>query len=231
MTLPGGNSIIDGVVAHDRSGVLSRARVVSLDRSQVTTEHDTVMHTVDFPISALLSVVGTADDGATCELASVGAEGFVEIDASLRNDVAKRTAICLLEGDVVRMPLADFQRGLKEFPEFENRVYRAVRARVFTTEQLELCNARHPVTQRVARWLLVSAVRVHRTEFAVTHDFLAAMLGTRRPSVSEATASLEERGAIARGRNSITIADAGTLAACACECYAVCRDAIVEGAA
>jgi CRP-like cAMP-binding protein len=231
LNLPAGNRIIDAVVAHETADVFARARVVRLDRSQFTTLQDTTMSTVDFPTSALLSVVGSAEDGATCELAAVGTEAFVEIDAALRNDVAKRTAMCLLEGEVIRVPLADFQRGLTEAPDFGDRVYRAVRARAFTTEQLVMCNVRHTVVQRLARWLLVAHERVLRSDFPVTHEFLAAMLGTRRASVTEATASLVDRGAIANRRNSIEIVDGAALAAAACECYAVCRGAIEESIA
>ena len=129
------------------------------------------------------------------------------------------------------MPIADFQRGLADFPEFGDRVYRAVRARVFTTEQIEMCNVRHSVVQRLARWLLVTGLRVTPTDFSITHEFLASMLCARRASITEAVGVLEDGGAVAAGRSSITVADSSALAARACECWFACRDAIAESIA
>ncbi len=197
----------------------------------MTTEHDRPMLTVDFPVTAMLSIVGIAEDGASCELAAVGTEGFVEIDAAFRTNVAKRTAVCLFEGAVIRVPIDDFQRGLDRFPEFGSRIYRAVRARAFTTEQMVMCSVRHTVLQRLARWLLMHGARGRRTVFPVTHEFLAAMLGVRRAGVSEAMATLERAGAIAHRRNEIEILDSAPLAEQACECSEVCRAAIEESVA
>jgi len=213
------------------SELFARARVVRLESSQTTTEHDTVMHTVDFPVTALLSIMGMVEDGATTELAAVGTEAFVEIDAALRTNIAKRSAVCFFEGDVIRVPLEDFQRELQRSPEFSDLVYHAVRARVFTTEQLVLCNVRHSVVQRLARWLLLHAVRGGRDVIPGTHDFIASMLGVRRAGVSEAIADLEKTSAIEHRRNAIEILDADLLAARACECYPISRMAIEEGAA
>ena len=204
------------------------ARAVHLDRAEITIEHDRVMTTVDFPVTAMLSVIGSVEDGATCELAGVGSEGFVEIDAAFRTNVAKRSAICLFEGEVVRMPLDDFQRGLAVDAEFARRVYAAVRARVYVTEQLQLCNVRHPVERRLARWFALARVRSARDEFPVTHEFLASILGVRRAGVSEATTALEARGALGHRRGTIAVADAHALEQAACECFTACRNAIEE---
>jgi CRP-like cAMP-binding protein len=229
--LPRGNRILDRILPLDAQDLFARARVVSLERSSVTTEHDRRMGHVDFPVSAMLSIIGSVADGSSCELATAGVDGFVEIDAALHNDVAKRSAVCLLEGDVIRVPLADFQRALAVMPKFAERVYRAVRARVYVTEQLVLCNARHAIVERLARWLAMARLRSLRNEFPVTHEFLASMLGIRRAGVSEAIALLQARGAITHRRNVIAIADLDALVAAACECYGAARDAIAEATA
>ncbi|MEA2719885.1 MAG: hypothetical protein QOJ39_1749, partial [Candidatus Eremiobacteraeota bacterium] len=107
-------------------------------------------------------------------------------------------------------------------------VRRAVRARIFITEQNEMCNLRHTIVQRLARWLLVASDRLDRKEFPVTHDFLATTLGTRRAGVSVAAATLQTHGAIEYQRGSVTIADLAVLADKSCECYEACRAAIEE---
>ena len=225
MALPPGNFIVD-VVAAREPAILRNAKVVSLERAETTTLRDGLMTTVDFPVTALMSIIGILEDGGTCEIASVGTDAFVEIDAALRTTTAKRTSLCSFGGDVVRMPLPDFQAALVSSALFADLVYHAVRARVFVTEQLEMCNAKHTVGERLARWFLLASLRLNRNEFSVTHDFLSSIMGTRRASVSAATAALEARGGIYHARKLVMIKDRTRLESDACECYAACADAI-----
>ena len=59
--------------------------------------------------------------------------------------------------------------------------------------QTAACNRLHTVEQRLARWLLVTQDRVDAGMLPLTHDFLATMLGTDRPSVSLAAASFQRK--------------------------------------
>ena len=63
--------------------------------------------------------------------------------------------------------------------------------------QTAACNRLHDAGERLARWLLMAADRVHSNSLPITHDFLATMLGTDRPSVSLA-AKLLQRNKIGR---------------------------------
>ena len=55
----------------------------------------------------------------------------------------------------------------------------------------------------------------------MTHDFLAQMLGTGRPSVSLAAGMLENAGLIENLRGTVKILNRKSLEAVACECYGV----------
>jgi hypothetical protein len=61
------------------------------------------------------------------------------------------------------------------------------------------------------------------TTLNITHDFLATMLGTDRPSVTLAAGMLQRGGLIEYGRASVKITNRPQLEAFACECYAVIR--------
>jgi CRP-like cAMP-binding protein len=228
---PRGNRLLDALPPSETDRLSSRARLLTLKRTECTAIHDTRMLTVDFPVTALMSVMGTLESGVTFEVASVGTEGFVEVDAALESDIARRSASCQFSGDVVRMPLEDFQDGLMTSREFARLVRRAVRARVFLTEQSVMCNLKHTVVSRLARWLLTARDRLTRTDFPVTHEFLAMILGARRASVSVGVAALQRAGAVDYERGSVTISDVNVLASLSCECYAAFRDAIEESLA
>lgn len=227
MTWPTGNLLLDALPPDDPARAAEGLGVVALERGEATTQEGEPMRNVDFPLTALLAVTGMLDDGSTYEVASVGPEGFVEIDAALSSDVALRSASCQFAGDVVRWPIATFLAALDASPRFAWRIHRAVRTRVFITEQRTMCHLRHTVVERLARWLLEARQRLGREDIEVTHEFLASVLGVRRAGVSEAAAALQERGAIRYGRGLVTIAGLGTLVEASCECFAECERALL----
>ncbi|MEA2784518.1 MAG: hypothetical protein QOF71_622 [Candidatus Eremiobacteraeota bacterium] len=223
---PSGNRILAALLEATRTRLEAGIDVVPLHRQQFTNRYDTPMLTVDFPIDAVLSVVATLANGSTCEVATVGREGFVEIDAALASRIAHRTSFCQIPGHVARMPIDTFQAELDTNREFKTLVLHAVRTRTFMTEQLAMCNLKHTIVERFARWLLMTRDRVQRVEVNVTHEFLAMMLGSRRAGISQAAATLQEAGCIAYRRGIVKILDDAALIARACECYATERDAI-----
>jgi hypothetical protein len=89
--------------------------------------------------------------------------------------------------------------------------------------QSAACNRLHPLEERAARWMLMTHDRVDADTFPITHDFLASMLGVRRPSVTVAAGILQRAGFIQYRRGRMTIIDREGLEASACECYAIVR--------
>ena len=86
------------------------------------------------------------------------------------------------------------------------------------------CNRLHQIERRLARWIMECRDRLRSDDLAITHEFLAQMLGVRRAGVSETAAGLEARGLIRTGRKHVRIVDARALEAASCECYRVLRD-------
>ena len=70
-----------------------------------------------------------------------------------------------------------------------------------------MANGRSKIEERLARWLLMAHDRVDDDELRLTHEFLAVMLGVRRPGVTVAVNLLEKSGLIRAERGVITILD------------------------
>ncbi len=94
---------------------------------------------------------------------------------------------------------------------------------VHQSGQAAACNLRHPVDERMARWLLMTQDRVGQSDVPLTHEFLASMLGVQRPTVSVVTRTLQTAGLIRQRRRMITIVDRAGLEESACECYGAIR--------
>ena len=65
---------------------------------------------------------------------------------------------------------------------------------------------------------------MHSPSFPLTQEFLAQMLGVRRPTVSIAAGMLSKAGLISHLRGHITVLDRPGLEAASCECYRVIAD-------
>jgi CRP-like cAMP-binding protein len=70
-----------------------------------------------------------------------------------------------------------------------------------------LANGRAKIEERLARWLLMVHDRIDGDEVNLTHDFIALMLGVRRPGVTDALHALEGKGLIRSTRGVLRIVD------------------------
>ena len=106
------------------------------------------------------------------------------------------------------------------------------RATMVQIAQNVVCNGAHPVSQRAARWLLITHDRAGRDEFQLTQEFLGQMLGSRRPTVSETASRLQAQGLIRYSRGRVTIISRPGLEEASCPCYAIVKaefDALATG--
>jgi CRP-like cAMP-binding protein len=112
---------------------------------------------------------------------------------------------------------------LESTPQLQLRLSRYAVVQGLQIAQTVACNRLHHIEQRLARWLLMAHDRVGSAAVAMTHDSLAAILGTNRPTVSSAAAILQERKSIKYARGTVVISNRRKLESSACECYRVIR--------
>jgi CRP-like cAMP-binding protein len=222
-----GNQLLDALPADDRHGLEADLEIIVLAAHKSTHFAGGTVDYVDFPIDAVLSVVATLENGDTVEVGTVGSEGFVETDVALNSVHSQRTSFCQVRGTVGRMRIARFEERMTSSPAFAALMRRNVRAALFSAQQFAACNVKHSILQRCARWLSMTQDRVRSSEFMLTQEFLAIMLGVRRASVSEAAEMLQTLGAITYRRGAVSVLDSGLLNANACECYEACKAAFV----
>ena len=194
-------------------------RVVELKRHAVIHETGKPVDAVYFVESGLVSRVARTQADGPVEVAMVGHFGLIGLSVVLGTNVALHRTVVQIPGLALRISATDLQTVMAKDPAIRDHLLRYVQLLMSQKAQVALCNAKHEIDKRLARWLLLAHDRVGGNQLPVTHDLLAMMLGVRRAGVSEALATLEAKGVIAKSRGTLTIVDGEALKADACECY------------
>jgi CRP-like cAMP-binding protein len=195
------------------------AEVVSLRHGNHVIVPDRPINDVYFPLTCLLSLVTTMEDGATVESGTIGREGMSGIPVLLNAGQTTMPTFCQIPGDAVKVK-SEHVRDLYEQSRDVRRILnRYVHTVVVVGSQSAACNALHRVEARMCRWLLMSSDGVASDEVNLTQEYLAAMLGVRRPGVTEVAGKLRSEGLIDYTRGSIRILDRPGMERHACECY------------
>jgi len=174
-----------------------------------------------FVNEGMISLVALNHDGRSVEVGIVGKEGMVGMSLmmGLRRGIFR--SIMQMSGTGLRIRAKVFQDILHGAPHLRAELCRFALVHGMQVAQLAACNRLHEIDQRLARWLLMCQDRVDSQLLPLTHDFLAQMLGTGRPSVSLAAAVLEDAGLIENLRGTVRLLNRKSLEEAACECYGV----------
>jgi CRP-like cAMP-binding protein len=174
--------------------------------------------------SGMTSLVVQTTAGESCEVGIVGREGMVSACLAVDICEAPYRAIMQVAGDGFRVTASALENVLANCPELKRELLRYVFLQGFQVAQIAACNRLHEIEQRLARWLLMCQDRVDSQVLFLTHEFLAQMLGTGRPSVTLAAGVLQRAGLIQNIRGAVRILNRRGLEQAACECYRVVQD-------
>lgn len=176
---------------------------------------------VYFPEGMIGSIVGVMADGTAVETATIGHEGMVGLPVFLGTDRTSLQAFCQVPGPALRMRASAFREAIGRLPELRRLLNCFTQALLTLVGQNSACNRVHMMTERCARWLLMTHDRVGGDDFTLTHQVMSQMLGVRRATVTEAMGHLQERGAISYEMGRVHIRDRARLESLACECYTI----------
>jgi CRP-like cAMP-binding protein len=214
------NQLLASLPFEDYQRVSSDLTWRSLKVRQVLHKHGEPVSEVYFPGRSVCSITNMMEDGGLVEVATVGREGLVGISAVFGAPVATGDAFVQVAAEPAAVMTIDaFRREMERRGAFFDRVTRYSQAFVTMLMQSVACNGLHSAEQRCCRWLLMTHDRIAQDEFPLTHEFLAIMLGVRRPTVTLVMADLTRAGIVSHVRGHIRIVDRHGLEAASCECY------------
>ena len=214
------NKILLGLPRKEYKAVFPRLEWVDLPVHTVLNQVAKPIEHGYFMNSGLASVLIVLAGGKSVEVGLAGSEGFVGLPLVAGFKSSPTRVIVQIGGSAFRISAKDLERFLRECPVLERSLQPNSQEMSLQSTQVAACNRLHDVSQRLARWLLMSQDRVGGDIVKLTQEFLAHMLGTRRASVTVAAGVLQKAGLIGYSRGDVKIENRAGLEAATCECYA-----------
>ncbi|MET4023388.1 Crp/Fnr family transcriptional regulator [Bradyrhizobium sp. S3.2.12] len=213
------NAILASLPEGDKAALKPHLKATHLQQKTVLFETGDTITAVYFPTSAVVSLVSTLTTGEMTEAAMVGWDGAVGIASALDGKVAMCRAIVQLGGDAMVCDPSAFRSAAMQSEKLISKIMRHEQALFAQAQQSTACMANHEVEARLCRWLLRARDLAGSDQLPFTQEFLAEMLGVRRPSVTTVARTLQEAGIVKYRRGHIEIVDVEALRESACECY------------
>lgn len=217
------NDLLGRIPEHEFRTVRPLLEFAPLQTQQILQEPGENIEYVILLSSGLVSLLVVTSDARTVEVGMVGKDGCVGGALASGVRVSSQRALVQIPGEAFRIKAEAFLNILDQCPEFRFIVNRYILLQGLQVGQLAACNRLHEVDERLARWLLMSHDRADGNAFPITHDQLARMLGSGRPSVTVAAGGLQRAGVIEYKRGHIKVVNREGLEHAACECYDAMR--------
>ena len=169
-------------------------------RGQVTAN-------VVFVEEGIASMVATTGSQCNIEVGLIGQEGVTGIALIMGAVQSPYDTFIQSPGHGWSLEKQDLERAMETSATFRRQMILYCHTLMVQMAHTALANGRYTIEQRLARWLLMTRDRSLEGPAALTHEFLATMLGVRRPGVTAALNGLQKRGLINTRRGAITILD------------------------
>lgn len=182
----------------------------------ITTDRP-IAHAV-FIEEGLVSLIADTRDGRV-EIGLVGREGMIGVPLLLGTDRTPHNAMVQADGTALRIGADELRTALDASAALRGVLGRYVQSLIVQVGQTVYANAACNIEARLARWILMTHDRLGRDELPITHDFMAMMLGVRRPGVTTALHILEGTRLIQAKRGRVIVLDRAGLMDCAGDSY------------
>jgi len=219
------NRLLAALPDDDFRRLLPHLKTIAIKPKQILHKSGEHLQDVYFPNGGVVSVTTMLPDGTMVEVATVGDEGMVGIEAVFVDGAIAQgdTLLQVPDTNAVKVSVATFRRELAERGALHDLMGRYAVTVMAQMMQSTACNALHQVQERCARWLLMTHDRMHQQDFNLSHEFLAVMLGVHRPTVTVVARSLQDAGLITYRHGRVKVLDRKGLEAASCHCYPIIR--------
>lgn len=213
------NSILASLPSVDFESLRPHLQTVDMPRGATLIRSGEIAEKAYFPLSGVISSIVTLGNGDAVEVRMTGSDGALGAAAGAGERKSFSSAIVRIEGRSAVIALPQLELALAESAALRASLARYEAIQQAIGDQSIACIALHNVEARLARRLMRLANIFGGTQFAITQDALAEMLGIRRNSVSLAAHAMKAANIIRYSRGVLEIVDIDALHAQSCECY------------
>lgn len=192
-------------------------KVTLIQDQSLFESYEPISHVYFFE-SGLSSEVVVAS--RSIEVGCIGHEGCSGVPVLMGVEASPHKAFMQVGGEALRIPSAHLRALMNDSRTLREHLQKYAHVFMIQIAATALADGRYDVEQRLARWLLMCQDRLG-DELPLTHDFLAIMLGVRRPSVTDALHKLEGYLAIKAERGMITVKNRDALLETAGDSYGI----------
>jgi len=160
-----------------------------------------------FPENGIASVVANGHVGRGVEIGLIGCEGVTGVALVMGVDRAVHDTYMQVPGAGLSITSEDLKRCSAASEPLRRALLQYAHAFSIQVSHTAMINARSKIEDRLARWLLMAHDRMEGDQLNLTHEFIATMLGVRRPGVTVAMNLLQKDGLIRAHRGVIEIID------------------------
>lgn len=165
------------------------------------------IRSIPIVMNGTLKVMRMEEDGREILLYYIkaGESCIMSFLGGLHNETSKVKAEVEEDAEILFLPLEKVNLFIKEYPQWLNYIFRLYHKRF--EELLEVVNAVafKKIDERLLNLLNKKSELTKSNTIVVTHEQLAAELGTARVVVSRLLRQLEDSGSVKLGRNKIVL--------------------------
>ncbi|HEY1559424.1 MAG TPA: Crp/Fnr family transcriptional regulator [Caulobacteraceae bacterium] len=200
------NRLLSALRPDDLALLAPHLSPVSLKLREMLEAPNTAIEHVYFVETGIVSVVAKSKRHRRVEAGLVGWEGMTGLSIVMADDRSPNETYVQAAGSAHRLSADHLRQALATSALLQRLLLRYAQAFLIQTAQTALTNGTAKIEERLARWILMSHDRLG-DDLPLTHEFLAVMLGVRRPGVTDALHRLEGRGLIRTSRGQIRVTD------------------------
>jgi CRP-like cAMP-binding protein len=201
------NHLLARMSREDRALLQPSFKSVELPVQQFLEEPNKRIEYVYFLESGLTSFVALSAKHQKIEVGIIGREGISSPAVVLGSDRSPTENFIQIKAHGQRIRSGDLVAAMRKSSSLQLLLLQFAQSFLVQTAHTALANGRAKLEERLARWILMAHDRVDGNEIQLTHEFLALMLGVRRPGVTVALQILEGNGLIRSTRGLVEVLD------------------------
>ena len=213
-----GNRLLAALSPEDFASLQPHLEPISFELRQVLIEPNQPIAHVYFHEQGMSSVTNNSADGKI-EVGVIGLEGMVGLPLVLGVDRSPYEFFIQMPGHGWRVAAHELEQAMSQNSSLHRHLLRYAQASHVQVSETAFANANNDIEARLARWLLMCHDRVDGDDVPLTHEFMAMMLGVRRPGVTVALHVLEGMQVIRAKRGVVTVLDRDKLEELAEDAY------------